>query len=183
MCAGGRGAQRCVSQTEPQRGSSAPHQSQRLLLHCSGVSRRDFCVRFFLDSLHLRQRAGVPKNVRRDHSHLAESCNAHSDHAAAAAADVPSESQISQSHKRDLQSGFICCPVSVMGVVGAPCVRDLGVSYHGSLESRGIVCFLRRRVAQHGSSLPVRREAQPHDVEQHRESEEEKEVDVYWNPH
>ncbi len=52
--------------------------------------------------------------------------------------------------------------------MGAPCVRDLGVSYHGSLESRGIVCFPRRRVALHGSSLPVRREAQPHDVEQHR---------------
>ncbi len=26
--------------------------------------------------------------------------------------------------------------------MGAPCVRDLGVSYHDSLESRGIVCFL-----------------------------------------
>ncbi len=52
--------------------------------------------------------------------------------------------------------------------MGAPCVRDLGVSYHGSLESRGIVCFPLRCVALHGSFLPVNRDAQPHDVEQHR---------------
>uniref|UniRef100_A0A8C2FGL6 Androgen dependent TFPI regulating protein 1 n=1 Tax=Cyprinus carpio TaxID=7962 RepID=A0A8C2FGL6_CYPCA len=95
------------------------------------------CVRFFLDSLHLRQRAGVPKNVRRDHSHLAESCNAHSDHAAAAAANVPSESQISQSHKRDLQSGFICCPVSVM--VSLFCLHGS----HRSTQSLVFVCYMR----------------------------------------
>ncbi len=44
---------------------------------------------------------------------------AHIHHAAAAAADVSSASQISQSHEGDFQPGFICCPVPVMVISSA----------------------------------------------------------------
>lgn len=56
----------------------------------------------------------------------------------------------------------------IQGVVGASCIRNLGLPHHGSPQSCRPGRVPRRGVSQHGSSLPAGRETQPRDLGSYR---------------